>query len=428
MNKIYNILIFPGGTEIGLEIYQALRWNKDINLFSAGSKVSNHAPYVFKHHFVIPSVHEKNWIEKLNIIVDKYKIDYIYPAYDEIIYQIAVNRKKIHCPVILPSTNTCKLTRSKMQTYNKLSKVVPVPRLYSTADQIDKWPVFLKPDRGQGSERTFLARDITEYQSIKKRNPDLITLEYLSGPEYTIDCFSNNKHELLFAGGRERVRTKSGISMNSRMISNPAWKNYASKISKALDLKGAWFFQMKRNSKGVLKLLEVAPRIGGTMATHRVLGVNFPLLSIYVHDGKPVKILSNKYKVTIDRSLCNKYKVNLTYKTVYLDFDDTLIINDKVNTSLLSFVYQCKEKGKKIILITKSRNNIYVQLKKYFISPSLFDEIYTLKQNDDKFKLIKPKEAIFIDDSFSERTNVDKKNKIPTFDCSMIEALIDNKI
>ena len=36
-------------------------------------------------------------------------------------------------------------------------------------------------------------------------------------------------------------------------------------------------FSIKKDYDGTLKLLEVAPRIGGTMATHRVIGVNFAL-------------------------------------------------------------------------------------------------------------------------------------------------------
>jgi hypothetical protein len=53
-----NVLILPGGTEIGQEIRLALKDCKDIRLYSAASDVSNHAPYVFARHFIVPGVHE----------------------------------------------------------------------------------------------------------------------------------------------------------------------------------------------------------------------------------------------------------------------------------------------------------------------------------------------------------------------------------
>lgn len=47
------ILIFPGGTEIGLERYRSLRYVKNLQLFSGGSDVSNPAPFIFKDHFIV---------------------------------------------------------------------------------------------------------------------------------------------------------------------------------------------------------------------------------------------------------------------------------------------------------------------------------------------------------------------------------------
>jgi carbamoyl-phosphate synthase large subunit len=43
-----NVFIFPGGTEIGLEINKSLRHCIEVQLFSAGLSVSNHAPYVIQ--------------------------------------------------------------------------------------------------------------------------------------------------------------------------------------------------------------------------------------------------------------------------------------------------------------------------------------------------------------------------------------------
>jgi len=46
---------------------------------------------------------------------------------------------------------TCEITRSKSETYRMLEGVIAVPRLYASLAEVDVFPVFVKPDRGQGS-------------------------------------------------------------------------------------------------------------------------------------------------------------------------------------------------------------------------------------------------------------------------------------
>jgi len=45
-----------------------------------------------------------------------------------------------------------------------------------------------------------------------------------------------------------------------------------------------------------------------------------------------------------------------------------------------------------------------------------------------KSAFISEKDAIFIDDSFSERKEVHTRLGVPTFDCSMIEMLFDDRV
>lgn len=427
--KKKNVLVFPGGTEIGLEIWDSLKDVKDINLYSAGSNVSNHAPYVFKNHSIIPDINTKNWIEILNQVIEKYAIDYIFPAYDDIIVALAFNSDKINAEIISSPLFTCLLTRSKSETYKKFEGLIPVPKVFNDIESITSFPVFVKPDKGQGSQNAFKVENMELLKVLLKNNPDLIVLEYLTGKEYTVDCFTDRREGLLFCSGRERIRTKSGISMNSKPVTpkeNEIFIKYAKIISKELKVYGAWFFQVKLDSNKKFKLLEIAPRISGTMATHRCLGVNFPQLSIYEKEGTKIDIMTNNYNIEIDRALINRYKTNIQYNKVYVDLDDTLILNNEINTDLIKFLYQSLNENCKLILITKTVNKIDHTLKKWRLE-NLFDDIILLNKEDSKADYINPESSIFIDDSFSERKTVYKKHKIPTFDCSMIKTLINSK-
>jgi len=427
--KKKKVLVFPGGTEIGLEIWKSLRYCKDITIYSAGSDVSNHASYVFQNHFIVPDVHSNNWSNILSEIINKYEIDYIIPAHDDVIVALANNIDKFNAKIISSPPSTCYITRSKSKTYNKFKNLIPIPKVFKLSE-VASFPVFVKPDEGQGSQGAYKVDDLDTLKALLKNNSNLIILEYLSGKEYTIDCFTDRIKGLLFCNGRERIRVRSGISMNSKPMDdkkNKIFKKYAKIISQKLEFHGAWFFQLKSNSLGTLKLLEIAPRISGTMATYRVTGINFPLLSIYESDGYEINVMTNIYDVEIDRALMNRYKHNIEYNKVYVDLDDTLIFNNKVNTHLIGFLFQAINNGSKVILITKTNKNIEHILKKWRLA-DIFDEIIVLNKDQSKADFINPNGAIFIDDSFSERKSVFHKHKIPTFDCSMIELLIDERI
>lgn len=115
------------------------------------------------------------------------------------------------------------------------------------------------------------------------------------------------------------------------------------------------------------------------MGLTRNLGINYPLLTIYNNLKIPIEIVENKYEIEVDRALFNRYVTNIYYENVYIDLDDTLILNGKVNTFLIMFLYQCVNNNKKIFLITKHKNKVNNTLSKYKISTEIFEEIILLK-------------------------------------------------
>ena len=214
--------------------------------------------------------------------------------------------------------------------------------------------------------------------------------------------------------------------MNSRPAQYDVFVEYANAISKKLTFHGAWFFQLKKDRHGTYKLLEIASRIAGTMAVHRVQGVNFALLSIYEQQRIPIEILENKVDVEIDRALVNRYRHQLKYSVVYVDLDDTLILNGIVNVNLVRFLYQCINAGIRIALLTKHVTDVDETLRKHRLS-EIFDEIIHVGQSASKSDHIREGDAILIDDSFSERKAASERLGILTFDCSMIEMLMDER-
>jgi carbamoyl-phosphate synthase large subunit len=423
------VLVFPGGTEVGLEVLKCLRYCKEVVLYSASSQVSNHAAYVFKEHVLIKNVREKGWLEELNGIIHKFRIDYVFPTHDDVIEAVTRCENRIHAKVIASPHATCLKTRSKKAVYELFKETLPLPEVYDDIDAIDHFPVFAKPDIGYGAQDAHFVQNAQMLKGLLVERHNMTVLEYLSGKEYTIDCFSHRKRGLLFASGRERARIRMGTSVHAKPVDegkNRLFRRYAEIISRELVFWGAWCFQMKEDASGDLKLLEINPRIAGGMAFHRVSGVNFALLSLYEREGRDLRIMTNAFEVEMDRAFVNRYRHSIHYKKIYVDWDDTVVVHDRLNLSLILFLYQAKGKGCQILLITKCLSDIREALQKRNVE-GIFDEIIWLKEDDLKSEHIQPDGAIFIDDSFSQRLEVQQRHGIPTFDCSMIEALMDDR-
>ncbi|NBX97787.1 ATP-grasp domain-containing protein [bacterium] len=422
-----NILVFPCGSEIGLEIYRSLEYSTHFRLVG-GSSVDDHGRYVYKDYIGgIPNIENTNFIDAINKIVAERNIDCIIPAHDSVLLELSRQKSlgNISCEIMSSPYETCRIARSKSLTYKTLSGTVKTPQILKQEQIVDSdFPIFVKPDVGQGSKGALMVNDIEALKYQIMTDPTLLIMEYLPGKEYTVDCFTNRDGLLLFSEGRERVRIANGISVSSTTVEDKRFHELATAINKKLVFVGVWFFQVKESHGGDLVLLEVAPRIAGTMGLVRCKGVNLALLSLFNHFKQEVTIVENSYSITIDRALENRYKHNIKYGHVYIDLDDLIINKGKINTLLIMYIYQCINNDIAIHLITRHDGDLTATLKRFRIG-SLFDEVIYVSTDKQKYEYIKHEDSIFIDDSYAERKIVQDKLSIPTFDAHMVEFLLD---
>lgn len=424
--KKYKVLIFPAGTEIAFEIQNALKFSKFVELYGANS-IPSHEEFVFERCTEgVPFINAPDFFDSLNRIVDQHGIDFIYPAHDNVCLALTKESERIHAKIVTSPLKTVEICRSKNKTYEFFSDMYYVPKFYRSVEEIECYPVFIRPSVGQGSEgaKKILCREdlIREMQS----GTEYTICEYLPGNEYTVDCFTDKNKKLRVCHQRIRERIRTGIAVRSRLVATePEIWSIANDINSKLDFNGAWFFQVKKNQNGAYRLMEISPRIPGTMGTSRNLGINYPLLTLYNMLGYDVDIIDNGNEILLDRAFISRYKTNIKYKKVYIDFDDTICLGDKINIPMVSFLYQCVNKKIPVVLLTKHDHDIYKTLSDFCLSEKLFSNIIHISHDEDKSKYIEPEEAIYIDDSFSERLNIHKKTGIPVFDLDMIESLID---
>ncbi|MCQ2450551.1 MAG: ATP-grasp domain-containing protein [Clostridia bacterium] len=425
-----NIMVFPCGSEIGLELHRCLKDIRFITLFG-GSSVVDHGAYVYKNYIGdLPYITDEKFITKFNEEIDKHNIDFIFPAFDSVIAFLSKNRDKLHAKLLTCSDDAVQICRSKAKTYERLKGCYFLPKTYKSVEEIKNYPVIIKPAESQGALGFMILKSEDELKyELSSRTEEQVICEYLPGEEYTIDCFTDRHGKLRYASCRNRHRIKNGISVNSSLM-EPDGEiiKIAEEINGKMDLRGVWFFQLKRNTLGEYRLLECATRVAGTMCVERAAGINLALLTVFDALNMDVDIAPQIKNVTVDRALHNVFSLDLDFDEAYIDFDDTLIIKDKVNLTVLNFIYQCVAKGIKVILLTRHDTDVKEDMKKYRIFPELFDEIICLPRSERKIDHVSPSEkAVFIDDSFAERKAMSEKYGTLSFGVETVEALLDNK-
>ena len=369
------VLVIPCATQIGVEQYMSLRFNKNFKLIGASH---NDNDDLFSHHIKLNhSLDKPEFIKEIKQIIIEEDIDIILPSHDDILYILKNNPELEY---LIPGSNkeTINICRFKSKTYQKLNEH---PLLQSRIPQYQLIkPGFLKPDRGQGS------RD-----SIKIDN-DYVCCEYLPGKEYTIDCFTSEDNQIIYVNPRLRNIIVNGISETTTVVVDPLFTEIAKQINVILPLKGSWFFQLKQDKKGFLKFLEVAPRIGGGSNINRLNGVNLTLSDLYQHIGYNINLLPQNITTEVKRK---SPKYNLNYSTVFVDYDDTFGYIEDILYTL----------NKEIIVITRSKVKVNTP----------YNTIY-IKDDEKKSEIIKSlnkPNSLFIDDSFKERKDVLLNCNIP---------------
>jgi hypothetical protein len=126
----------------------------------------------------------------------------------------------------------------------------------------------------------------------------------------------------------------------------------------------------------------------------------------------------------MDRAWSNRYKLGIEYERVYLDFDDCLCVQGKLNPNVVKFVIQAMNQGKKVCLLSRHRDGPLADKLKLLRIADLFDEVRQIDADRSKADFVR-ENSIFIDDSFSERLEVSKKG-IPVFAVDAIEALLSD--
>jgi len=421
---VKRILIFPGGSEVGLEILRSLAGSLHFQPVGATSE-PDHSQVTYRE--VVPDIPwatDPRLVDNLAHVCRERDIHAIFPAHDEVslVLSRAAEEGSLPVPIAGPGQRACWLARSKSRTYDLLSDAIPVPAPVEHVNH--SLPVFAKPDRGQGSKGARRI-DTPDELAVALADESLVVREYLPGPELTVDCFTDRTATLRYWRARTRTRLYSGISARSEWV-DVSLGDFAAVISERFGMRGAWFFQVKARANGEYVLMEVGARVAGTMGLSRASGVNLPLLTLFDLDGQEVDIPETDLDLILDRGLDPSFVLNLSYSQVYMDLDDCLILGDSVSTQAVKFLFQCRNRNIPVHLVTRHAADVEQTLRRFGLA-DLFASIHHLTADEPKSSAVRGSGAIFIDDSNREREEVQRNADARVFSPQQLDVLIDDR-
>jgi carbamoyl-phosphate synthase large subunit len=179
----------------------------------------------------------------------------------------------------------------KLKLAQRCAGIVLVPRteLFDSHLDPEAWtyPVIVKPRTGSGSRGIAAVGSAAELAALE-RSPRLLVQEFLPGDEYSIDVLADASGHVIASVPRLRARVDSGVSVGGRTVLDAELSSFGRAVAEATGITYVANVQCKRDSGGRPALLEVNPRMPGTLGLTIASGVDMPRIALAALRGQPV--------------------------------------------------------------------------------------------------------------------------------------------
>lgn len=143
----------------------------------------------------------------------------------------------------------------------------------ATPDMIVRSKSVIKPRRGFGSKGVYHVEANGEFPLLNSFG-DYIVQEHITGPEFTVDAFCDQKAGHVWTVCRERIEVKSGVSVKCRIIRDSEFDTLALKLAGLFGIRGTFCFQVIVGTAGPM-LIDLNPRPGAGTSMSILTGNDF---------------------------------------------------------------------------------------------------------------------------------------------------------
>lgn len=225
---------------------------------------------------------EAEFVRSMTAFANSEKLDVILPiGYNENVV-ISKHASELSGTVKLPIApwESMRIASDKALTMQLAGRVgVGIPRVFSSPDEVDSFPVVVKGVGGSGNvsyvnSKEDLAATSTEGAVIQ---------EYVPGDGYGFFAlFNRGALRAVFMHRRLReFPVTGGASTAAESIFDPELKAEGLKLLSALNWHGVAMAEFKKDSRdGKFKLMEINPKFWGSLDLSIASGVDFPYLAV----------------------------------------------------------------------------------------------------------------------------------------------------
>lgn len=272
--------------------------------------------------YTVPGGGDDGYVERVAELAELEDVDVVLPLTTDELQPLAAGRDRIPAQVLVSDPDRLAMANDKAALYEFLGangfdsapayrRVTDQPSFVEAVESLGypETPVCFKPTVGsgmrgfrvldEGTDRVTRLLDEKPGEAITTLDevlpvlgeadpfPDLAVMEYLPGEEYSVDVLAMGD-EVGPVVPRSRARTRSGITFQGVVEENETLIREAGEICRALGLEYTINLQFKYDEAGDPKVIEINPRVPGTIVLSVGAGANLPYLAVKYALGESI--------------------------------------------------------------------------------------------------------------------------------------------
>ncbi|MDD5570384.1 MAG: ATP-grasp domain-containing protein [Bacteroidales bacterium] len=297
--------------------------------------------YSDKHYIVsYPKGEYIQYLKDISDIIKKENIDFFFPVSSKYIRSIIENRNLFGNSLNYIGTyEAYKILNNKNLLIEYLSNnnLVKIPKRFNSLSEAEI-PFVCKPEESSASRGVKYIKNQNDLKKIKTYNQEnTIIQEYIEGTGVGLGCFAKNGEIIAFYTHKRLAEypITGGTSVYRDYYENSELLNTCNNIIKPLKWSGFIMFEFKLAGNNELYLIEINPRIWGSINQGLQNGVNYfaPLLGISPEKGFKKNKIIKTYLSPFIYLVLLQYVLKGNFKPLFL-----FLKNINSNKSDLSFI------------------------------------------------------------------------------------------
>lgn len=294
MTAPLRVLVTGAGGPAAIAAMKSLRAEEPVQLIAADMDPWAAGLYLTPERTLVPAGAAPEFTA---VLLDRCRalgVDVVLPTVDAELLPLARAREEFAAAgvsLLLAPAAALDVILDKLTLAEHCAGVVRVPRTELFGPSLDPagwtYPAVVKPRRGSGSRGVVIVDSAAELAALD-RSSRLIVQEFLPGEEYSVDVLADAVGHVIASVPRLRARVDSGVSVGGLTVHDAEVEWFGRAVAEATGVTYVANVQCRRTAEGIPALLEVNPRMPGTLGLTIASGVDMPRLALAALLGRPV--------------------------------------------------------------------------------------------------------------------------------------------